>query len=313
VFVKTSVVIPCFNAAPWIRETLGSVISQSCGDLEVIVVDDGSTDGTAQIVRREFSSVHLVTTPNQGQSAARNLGTSLASGEFIQYLDHDDRLVRGKIRWQRELLEKSGADVAYGDWRRLLPSGEGFIPGSTISNIIKEPELDLFDANLWWPLAGYLFRRTIVDKVRGWNETLPQDEDLRFVLECAIAGARFVYSPGVVAYYRMVPGSAGNSDWILNRRCRYRNAIEIEAAWRACGELRPAQKDVLVRCLARLARACADDDRETSRTVLDHLEQLSPGYAPPGPPRWRVASRLVGFRRVIEAARWVRKVKRVRF
>jgi glycosyltransferase involved in cell wall biosynthesis len=307
----TSVVIPCYNAARWIRETIGSVVSQDCGDLQVIVVDDGSTDATAEIVRQEFAFVRLVTTPNRGPSAARNLGFSLSSGEFIQYLDADDLLAPGKIRWQRDLLRRSGADVAYGDWQWLLPSAEGFVPGPTITGVMTDPELDLFDANLWWPVAAYFFRRSIIDKTGGWNETLPLAEDERFVVDCAVQGGKFTYSPGIVAHYRRVAGSTGKKDWILSRQCRYRNALEIEAAWRARGELTAGRQAVLAQCLDVLARACSETDPPTSRAALDHLEQLVPGYVPRHSLRWNLASRLVGFRRAVAAAPWYRRLKRL--
>ncbi len=304
-------VIPCYNAARWIRETIGSVVAQGRDDIEVIVVDDGSTDATAEIVRREFGFVRLASTPNRGASAARNLGFSLACGEFIQYLDADDLLAPGKVRWQRDLLQRSGADVAYGDWQWLLPSGDGFVPGSVITGVMTDPELDLFDANLWWPVAAYFFRRSIIDKTGGWNETLLLAEDERFVVDCAVQGGKFIYSPGIVAHYRRVAGSTGKKDWILSRRCRYRNALEIEAAWRARGELTAGQRRVLAGCLDTLARACSETDPETSRAVLDHLEELVPGYAPRHPLRWKLAARLVGFRRAVAVAPWYRRAKRL--
>src|SRR3954449_13609629 len=111
---KISVVIPCFNAAAWIRETIRSVLGQQRNDLEIILIDDGSTDESAAIVEREFPSLSLTKTGNQGASAARNLGTTLARGEFIQYLDSDDLLAPGKLELQLRALEASGADVAYG-------------------------------------------------------------------------------------------------------------------------------------------------------------------------------------------------------
>src|SRR5579859_6937798 len=99
-----SVVIPSYNAARWIRETLASAIDQT-DDFEIIIVDDGSTDGTSEIVEREFPWVRLIRTPNRGASYARNTGTEAASGDFIQYLDADDLLAVGKIAKQIAALE----------------------------------------------------------------------------------------------------------------------------------------------------------------------------------------------------------------
>ena len=90
---RVSVVIPCYNSARWIRETLASVLQQGEDPIEIIAIDDGSTDDTAAIIERDFPAVRLVRTENRGASRARNHGTELASGEFIQYLDADDLLI----------------------------------------------------------------------------------------------------------------------------------------------------------------------------------------------------------------------------
>src|SRR5437762_10442063 len=87
-----SVIIPCFNAEHFIREAIESVLQQTHCDFEIIVVDDGSTDGSRAIVESIGPTIGLVCGPNLGASAARNRGTRLAKGEFIQYLDADDVL-----------------------------------------------------------------------------------------------------------------------------------------------------------------------------------------------------------------------------
>src|SRR5262245_48041792 len=96
--VEVSVIIPCFNAQEWIVKTIQSVIAQKLSDIEIIVVDDGSTDNSAAVIRREFDSARLLQTSNQGPSRARNLGTRVSSGDFLQYLDADDVLIEGKLK-----------------------------------------------------------------------------------------------------------------------------------------------------------------------------------------------------------------------
>src|SRR5690349_4839929 len=114
-----SVIIPCFNGGEWIREALRSVADQDLKGVEVVVVDDGSTDDSAGIVQREFGYVTLERTSNLGASHARNLGTQKARGSFIQYLDADDMLAPSKLRAQISALEATGADVAYGGWEEF--------------------------------------------------------------------------------------------------------------------------------------------------------------------------------------------------
>src|SRR5687767_9423339 len=99
-----SVVITAFNAADTISETLESVLGQSYQALEVIVVDDGSTDATAAIVQTQFPSVRLVRQSNSGQPAARNAGVLASRGEIIAFVDSDDLWHVDKLRHQTELL-----------------------------------------------------------------------------------------------------------------------------------------------------------------------------------------------------------------
>ena len=107
--------------------------------------------------------MRLVTTPNQGVSRARNLGTRLASGQFFQYLDADDVLAEGKIRAQMAVLEGIGGEVAYGDWQKMQSVGGKWVPDEIIARAIEdEADLVLF-GDFWCPPAAYLFRRTIVE------------------------------------------------------------------------------------------------------------------------------------------------------
>ena len=103
--VKVSVVIPAHNAAPFIERTLDSVLAQGFDELEVIVVDDGSTDGTHDIVSAMGPPVVSVRGPGRGVSLARNDGVRLSRGEYVAFLDHDDLWEPGKIRRQVEGLD----------------------------------------------------------------------------------------------------------------------------------------------------------------------------------------------------------------
>jgi glycosyltransferase involved in cell wall biosynthesis len=232
VIQQVTVIIPCYNASRWIRDALESVVAQGLDSLEVVVVDDGSTDGGADIVQREFEFARLVRTANQGASKARNLGTSLAGGEFIQYLDADDRLAPGKIRVQLDALKSTNADVAYGDWQRLVQKGGAFEPGELVQRQMqREAELDLF-GDFWCPPAAYLFRREIVDRIGGWNEGLPVIQDARFALDCALHGATFIHCSGVMAYYRVHDAeSLSRRSAAAFHRDVYANAGEVEKWW----------------------------------------------------------------------------------
>lgn len=113
-----SVVIPCYNAASYIGATLRSVFAQQWPGLEVLVVDDGSRDGSAELVEREFPQVRVLRQPNQGVAVARNTGIRAASGRWIAFVDADDIWLPGKLQAQWALLQATpGARIAYTAWQ----------------------------------------------------------------------------------------------------------------------------------------------------------------------------------------------------
>src|SRR5215211_2892046 len=117
----TSIVIPCYNAARYLAETLESAFTQTYTPTEIIVVDDGSTDGSVELIQTYGNRVRAEYGPNRGASAARNQGTALARGEFIQYLDADDLLTHDAIEKRVAGLRQNTADVAYSSgWETLI-------------------------------------------------------------------------------------------------------------------------------------------------------------------------------------------------
>src|SRR5262245_23541574 len=201
-----SVIIPCWNGGAWLRDALRSVAAQDMDEVEVIVVDDGSTDDSAEIARREWPEVTLLQEGHRGASHARNAGTQRARGAFIQYLDADDLLVPGKLQTQIDALVTSDAEVAYGDWEEMRTVLGEPAPSRLVARRLDgAAEIELF-TDFWCPPAAYLFRRSIVDRVGGWNERLPIIQDARFALDCALRGARFVYCAGLMARYRVHGG-----------------------------------------------------------------------------------------------------------
>ncbi len=308
---RVSVIIPCFNARPWFEETLLSVRGQNLHDLELIVVDDGSSDGSPGIVEQVYPDAKLVRASNLGPSGARNLGTELSSGEYIQYLDADDLLAPDKLSIQLKALRETGADVAYGDWQKLIASSDGsFVPGEVCKRPISIPEIDLFTGDSWNVIGSYLFRRTICDRVGGWNTSLPIVQDARFVLDCALQGGTFVYCPGVMAFYRTgLPGSVSTCDPIGRVQDCLRNASQVEKLWEESGGIDDRRRDALLRAYGYVARASFEKDRATFKSALSALERLEPGYLPRRPKHLRSASKVLGYRRAEALAEYYRRAK----
>ena len=164
-----SVVIPCYNQARYLGEAIESVLAQGYGRAEVIVVDDGSTDGTAEVAAR-YPAVRCVRQENSGRPAvARNRGLRESRGEYIVFLDADDRLLPGALEAGARLLDESPecAFVA-GRCRAMSPEG---IPLAAVS--ASPAETDFYSAllrkNYIWTPGSVMFRRSAVEGVGGFD------------------------------------------------------------------------------------------------------------------------------------------------
>jgi len=307
-----SVIIPCFNAQNFIKDALESVISQRIADIEIIVVDDGSTDASAEIVRTNFPTVRLIKTINQGPSKARNLGTKQSNGRLIQYLDADDLLGPRKLNVQIQALNESKADVAYGPWQRLslMQNGE-YSKGSLNDRNLINPEIDLF-TDFWSPTCSYLFRRSIVERIGGWNEGLPFIQDARFVLDCALKGAEFIYCNGGVSYYREPSeNSVSRKDPVGFNRDIFRNALEIQDYWIRHNGINANRRAALLEVFGYVARSTFAKDTPIFEATLKELKKLSPRYIPKKPKHLRLASQIIGYRAAEKLAFFYRRVRSI--
>jgi len=305
--MKISVIIPYFNAAKWIRETLASVAEQAIQDMEVIVVDDGSTDEGAKNFEQDFPFVQLVRTGNQGPSLARNLGFSLSKGEFIQFLDADDLLAPGKLKLQLETLESTGAEVAYGAWQKIFIGNDGNrIMGKVEDRKLVDSEADLF-TDFWCPPAAYLFRRGIVEKTGGFRESLAIIQDARFALDCALQGARFVYCQGIMAYYRVHSSlSVSQKDPVAFYQDCLRNANEVQLWWLDHGGINQERKKALLRVYNSICRASFENDSATFEAAYKALNLVDPGHIPEKT-RMRLVYKIFGYRNAELVSLWYRR------
>lgn len=263
-----SVLVPSFNKAQYIEETLHSVYAQTLAviaPIEIIVVDDGSTDGSPALLERHRDRCRVILGPNRGASAARQTALEHARGEHIQYLDADDLLTPRSLELKTEALRDSSADLAYGDYQRLIRSADGsFVRGDVVAQRVDALESDLEVAcfrHYWAPPAALLYRRSLIDRMPPWHAALPVIQDARYLQDAAFAGAKLIHVPEVVALYRE---DAGNS---LSKQSRKKfvrdmltNSKEIEALWRARGELTEKQRQALEDSYGAAARMVFEED-----------------------------------------------------
>jgi glycosyltransferase involved in cell wall biosynthesis len=296
-----SIVVPCYNSRHFLAETLESAFAQSYPYTEVIVIDDGSTDGTAELIRSYANRVTAEFGPNRGVSAARNRGTVLARGEFIQYLDADDVMPPAAIAARVSALQRSGADVAYSDWERLVETEPGaFVVGARIARRIEDVSLDIETAlitSFWAPPAALTYRRTIVEKIGGWKDWLPIIQDARFLQDAGLAGGRFIYSPGVGARYREHCGTS------LSRRSEaaftadvFRNACDLQKIFEARGGASAEQRRALAKIYDGAARSLFFHDKEAFRDCLVRLHAIDPDFRTKWTQTANLASAILGFK-----------------
>lgn len=276
---RVSVVIPCFNAEATLGEAVKSALVQTWRNIEIIVLDDGSSDASAGILRSFGNRIRVEWRPHRGASAARNRGTALASGAYIQYLDADDLLALDAVERRVAALQSTGADVAYGDWQRFSLDAQrarrvGEIVARHMEDIDPDPEIACA-TSFWAPPAALLYNRRIVEAIAGWNERLPIIQDARFLFDAARHRARFVHVPGVSAFYR----DAGRSLSRGNERAFvldvYRNGIELQSLWEADGRLTLARKNALAGIFDMAARAFFRHDMAEFDDAVARFRQVS--------------------------------------
>ncbi len=182
---RVSVIIPTFNRWPMIQQAVESVLNQRPQADEVIVVDDGSTDGTAQKLKEYGSRLRLVSQPRRGVAAARNLGVRLSRGRYIAFLDSDDIWLPGKLEVQTAFMEKD-AEI------QICQTEEIWIRRGIRVNPKKrhrKPSGDIFRRSLALCLvspSAVMMTRELFERVGGFDETFPVCEDYDLWLRIAV-------------------------------------------------------------------------------------------------------------------------------
>ncbi len=213
-----SVIVPAYNAGPWIEEAVRSVLAQTHRELELIVVNDGSTDDTlARVLAIGDARLRVVDQANAGVSAARNMGLAVAQGEFICFMDGDDAMLPENIAMKLRGLLDHGVDWVYGDLlicdAHLKPAGPRL--KGTDGDVTRTVLLGATTA-VPTPCSNLLARRRCFDEGVRLDEHLSNaaDQDLAIHLS-----QRFTYKRLDMAQnlYRVVPGSMSKSIPLFER------------------------------------------------------------------------------------------------
>ena len=219
-----SVVVPAFNAAATILETLKSVSQQTYRHLEVVVVDDGSTDNTVALIRRYISSdprFRLILQPNGGVASARNAGIGASRGEFVAFIDADDLWHPTKIAKQIEALIAGGPDMAlvYSPFRVI--DAAGHVLGSPRKYGVSGWVLHRhFHTNLVGNGSALLIRRDVLEELGGFDSWLRHEgaegcEDLLLQLRIAARYRFGEVSEYLVGYRRLPEAMSSNTEQMI--------------------------------------------------------------------------------------------------
>ncbi len=305
-----SILIPCYNAERWIAQAIESALTQTWQEKEVIVVDDGSTDRSLDVIRQFDGRIRWETGPNRGGGAARNRLLDMARGEWLQYLDADDYLRPQKLQVQiASALAHPDCSVIYSPtaWEhiergRLICTDE----------MIPEP-CDPWLLLARWRLpqtGGTLWRKDALQRVGGWRIGQPCCQEHELYFRLLEAGIRFEHCPGCLAVYR---------DWDHGVRVTRKSPAEvdrqrliimdrIEYHLRERHELTAPRHQAINDMRHMIARAVWGSDRQWAQDIEHRIRESDPNFCPgrelPSARLYSIAYRILGFRGAQEIASW---------
>ncbi|WP_395686625.1 glycosyltransferase family 2 protein [Caenimonas koreensis] len=315
-----STIIPVYNRPSQLREAVDSVLCQDYRPIEILIVDDGSTDETFKVAQALVDAnpgiVRVVSQSNSGPGAARELGRTLAAGEFIQYLDSDDFLLPGKFSSQIAALRAdSQADVAYGityvrDAAGTLDETPHKRTGERIEHMFPA-----FIMSRWWETATPLYRRRATDAAGPWT-TLNLEEDWEYDCRIASVAGRLVWVPVPVSEHRDHPGERLSRGQALDpSRLRQRATSHLLILAHArlggvapnCPEMRHFTRELFLVARQCGAAGLADESRKLFKAARDAAGRQQVRAA--DFQAYRALTLLVGWRAAGKASCWIDRLR----
>jgi len=228
---RISAIIPNYNRADLVGETIENLLRQSLPPYEVIVVDDGSVDDSVKIIRSFGARATLLEQSNQGPGAARNAGLAIATGDYIQFQDSDDLLSLNKLEAQAKQLDETGADIAFGPWAHVfIQNNQVKLESCVLQQSLPPTRIELSA----WLLRGWstvfqslLFRRTFLASTGGYRTDIRYGEDMEFFFRLLLCSPRTAFATDTLTLYRVDAPNKLSHDAGLNKSRR-------EMDWAKC-------------------------------------------------------------------------------
>lgn len=294
-----SILIPCYNAERWIAQAITSALEQTWSQKEIIVVDDGSTDGSLAVIRSFADRIRWETGPNRGGNAARNRLLELARGEWVQYLDADDYLLPSKVAQQMEFVAaQPSTDFVFGpatlEYWSELTARKQILP-------IPEPHDHWILLASWGlPQTGApLWRKQAILDVGGWKLDQPCCQEHELYLRLLIGGKRFAYCPSNGAVYRQWSNeTVCKKDISEVHRRRLKIEQDLEDHLRRSQRLTRDRLGAINQARFEIARGAWQYNRTFARELIDHVHSLDRGFSPKGPAAplsYRIVYKSLGF------------------
>lgn len=313
-----STIIPVYNRTAFLREAVESVLAQTYRPIEIVIVDDGSTDDTPALAHALESAhpgeIRVLRKSNGGVGTAREAGRLAARGEYIQYLDSDDRLLPHKFETEVAALQRRPeCGIAYGVTRLVDEQGQVLESPYRWTARGYESLLPALLVDRWWSTHTPLFRRTVSDAVGPWSP-MRMAEDWEYEARAAALQVRLAPCPQPLSDTRHHARGrlTGHDDLLAHSPDMVRLMSALHAAATAAAvpldsqEMQHFSRWAFME--ARRAGAAALPD--ASRTCLDIAQQSSNGRWKGQFAAYRTAASLLGWQRVAKAAMVIERVLR---
>jgi len=292
-----SILIPCYNCEAWVSRAIETALAQTWEPKEIIVLDDGSSDRSLEIIQSFGNVIQAISEPNRGQNGARNRLTGLSKGEWLQYLDADDELAPDKIEKQMMLAEQ--ADVMYSSVEATFYRDLEYINSD---KRLAEGYNDSWCAGFRWQFpntTAFLFRRSAICSVGGWNESLKNCTDYGLYFPLLLEGLRFRATPDAWSIYRQ-----WSSEQAVYQAPQRLVLARLQVMWNAVLKLEETQlltiprKQAFEESTFLVIRTLHLLNREKALKELQRLKEWNQNFCPQGASiskfyRW--SYNLVGF------------------
>ena len=310
-FPKVSILIPCYNAEKWVAQAITSALEQTYSNKEVIVVDDGSTDNSLEIIKSFGDQIYWETQANQGGNVTRNRLLELSTGEWLQYLDADDYLLPEKIEQQINFLSQNPeADII------CSPATGEFVQNKETIRRFRPfiEELDSWMLLIRWRLpqtGGALWRKQALIDVGGWKKGQPCCQEHELYLRLLMSGKVFKYLNQQGAIYRLLDQSTvSRKKPKLTMMHRLEILKNCERHLSLTGNLHEKYQRAISQARFEIARLLwSIGENKIANDLIKLIYKHDPKYIPTGgaaPSSYRLFYRFLGF----ELAEQIAKIKR---